>query len=810
MLTTHGQSWHREVHAPSSWVCPLCTEEDVSFSKPIELAAHLHDFHEGTFTESQIQAIVRQSRFRFPRSRDMCPLCCLFITDQHDCFSKETDNVSEESSSKNPHKANFRGSHKRSQPETGYKHSDQNSRDGLETATEDQEPKTCSSNPVSVEVIASHIAAHLQGVMLLTLRLISIDVVMDISGDNQSASGATNHRSSWVGPGNSDLDQEIRNMEDSSLQGDDDIEIDDIPPPEDIVPDSEYIDWHGIPRYFEASLDNPPLEAVTSGTDDTYDDFCKDIYKQIYTRLEMRDNTRLRFLPRGTAQKILHRGNLLRFFRSIILPRHTAMDQFQLAEEDFVRKIDERELYDFLAILIFASCNIKAARTFTTQLVAKDAWPSGRSGRTISSLPAGRKTLMELFDDQVSTNQFIAKQPCLCPVVIRRGEEVRVQNPEDQRLPYLEEQPLGHGALCNIYKVRIAKGHFYDSQTKAANQEVVELARKDHIIDYRFPAKVYHQLMEIFAFSDLFCNNITQVYGSLRVDLTCSLFMPLAICDLWAYMMESTNRPYTTIEKADIISSAVGLVGGLDFLHNGMKKSNTICYHMNISPRNVLIFQETQGGGTRYIWKLSDFYLAHVMTRPLEKDGETGEGSNWSDDGERVPNRRGEGSYLGPESLSSTPSMTAKSDIWSLGCVISIAFAYLEGGSEGVTQYGHARAEHRAADNYDRFFVHGTVFAPFQINPAVKSWHTNLIYKARQRDPREGDTVEFMLRYLENKVFEAIPAKRDSAREVKEKLLETFGKYSTLAENPLVENPGGTQARSFWRNLRSKMTRSPR
>lgn len=266
-------------------------------------------------------------------------------------------------------------------------------------------------------------------------------------------------------------------------------------------------------------------------------------------------------------------------------------------------------------------------------------------------------------------------------------------------------------------------------------------------------------------------------------------------------MFESISGPNTTMEKADIIFSARGLARGLDFLHNGMKRSNMSCYNMNISPRNILIFQEIQNGKLCYIWKISDL-LAHIVIRRLGKDGKTGEGSNWSDDGEPVHNQRGEGSYLGPESLSSTPSMTAKSDVWSLGCIISMTFAYLEGGSEGVTQYGETRLQ-PATFSSDRFFVRGTIFTPIKINPAVNSWHTNLIDKARQRDPREGDAVEFILRYLERKVFQATPAKRDSAWEVEEKLLETFRKYFTLAESP-----GGTQARSFWRNLGSGTTRS--
>ncbi|KAJ5705265.1 hypothetical protein N7536_000954 [Penicillium majusculum] len=803
MLTTHGQNWHREVHAPSSWACPLCAEEDATLSKPSDLTAHLENFHEGIFTEPQIQAIVRQSRFRFPRPRDICPLCCLSIKVQHDPLSKETGNVSGESSSQEPHyKENSEGSHKRSKTETGHTQSDQNSGGGLETTTEQREPKTTvdlsSSNTVSVEVIASHIAAHLQGLMLLTLRLISIDVVMDVSGDNQSASGATDHQSSWVGSSKRDLHQEMDSVGDISLHGDDQIDLDDIPPSEDIVPDSEYIDWHGVPRYYDAPLeDKLPPKAIQSGTYNPYDGLCEEIYGQIYMKLERRDEEKFRFVTKGTAKNTLHRDSLVRFLQSIILPGHTAMDQFQLTKEDFVRRIDERQLHDFLAVLIFTKCTIGVARAFTTKLVAKDAWPGlYRSRKTSYYLPADRAELMVLFGDKITADNFLTQQACFCPVVIRMGEEVKVHNPEEQRMPYLEDPVLGEGTFGTTFKVRIAKGHFYDHQTGTANLKPMEMARKDHFIRDRFPGQDLREIMKILTSSTLTCRNIVGYYGSLMVGSTYSLFMPLAIYDLRTYMMESISGLNSTMEKADIISSAAGLAGGLNFLHNEMKPynmANLVCYHMNINRGNILIFRETNNGKTRDIWKLSDFYMGRIVNRHYGKDGEP------------VLNQRGESTYLGPESLSSTPSMTTKSDVWSLGCIISVVFAYLEGGSEGVTQYEVARLQHRAADGTDCFFVRGTLFTPTKVHPVVKSWHTNLIDQARQRDPHEGDTVEVMLRYLEKKVFEATPAKRDSAGEVEEKLLETFRKYSTLAENP-----GGTQAKSFWRNLRSGTTRSLR
>ncbi len=68
MFTSHGQNWPSEVHMPSSWVCPSCFgEEEITFSKPAELTHHFTVLHNGIFTDSQAQAIVRLSQVRSPR-----------------------------------------------------------------------------------------------------------------------------------------------------------------------------------------------------------------------------------------------------------------------------------------------------------------------------------------------------------------------------------------------------------------------------------------------------------------------------------------------------------------------------------------------------------------------------------------------------------------------------------------------------------------------------------------------------------------------------------------------------------------------
>jgi serine/threonine protein kinase len=556
-------------------------------------------------------------------------------------------------------------------------------------------------------------------------------------------------------------------------------------------------------------------------TSNTYDNLCYEIYEQIYRRLERRDEERLRFAIKGTAKRVLHRDNLLRFFRSLLLPGNTAMNQFKLTEEDLVARMNERQLHDFLAILIFATCRIEAARTFTTKLVATDAWPvQDRRGKNICSLPADREELAELFGNVVTADKFFTKQACFCAVVIRKREEVRIENHEGQRLPYLVEQPLAKGSFGKVFKIRIAKGHFYDPQARTANLEPLDVARKDYLISSEFRAKGEREIMEkILTSSAQRCENILENYGGLEIgQTTYSLFMPLAICDLRAYMMEHhQTRPKTSMEKQKIILSAEGLAGGLNFLHNEMKTSDMedlVCYHMDLKPSNILIFREKRGDETRNIWKLSDFGMARVKIRRRGQAGEREKDFNsWflqrpkpqDPSLSATLNRRGEGTYLAPESISSMRSMNAESDVWSLGCVISVVFAYLEEGGEGVSRYQDARMQHANADGYDRFFLRDRRFRATQVHPTVSRWHSYLIDKASQRDPDEGDSVKFMLRYLEDAVFKVNQSRRRGVKEVQKMLLKTFKKYKILGEAKRVENPGRKQPRSLGKSMWQKM-----
>lgn len=536
-------------------------------------------------------------------------------------------------------------------------------------------------------------------------------------------------------------------------------------------------------------------------TSTSYDSLCKEIYGQIYQKLERKEDDRLRFAPKGTAEVVLHRSNLKRLYQSLGSYKSHVVDN--TLAEIFVEKVKERKLQRFLAILIFASCSIDALITFTIRLIASDAWLVRKNeDRLIFPLPADLEQLESLFEDNVNAYKFYTTQACFCSVVIRRREEVLIEHPERHRLPYLQEQPLAEGSFGKVFKVRVAKGHFVDHQTNTpftVNTAPMDIARKDYVITPEFRVQREREIMETILSSSSQSDNILESFGGLEISpTTYCLFMPLAICDLRAYMMENhTTAPNTDEAKANFIRCAQGLAGGLSFLHKGIdtpELDKLVCYHMDLKPDNILLFQEKD----RWIWKLSDFGMSCVKKRRrVDQHNEAERDFNrWfvrRRKPEREPsvdptrNNRGEGTYLAPESMSQNAKMTASSDVWSLGCVISVLFAYLDDGRNGVLNYQTLRMQHRKADGYDRFFIPNS-FLPTTAHPAIEKQHDKLIKSASSRSHREANAIGFMLRKLEGSVLKVEQDKRVSASRVKDLLGETYQLLKHLEGQNNVSN----------------------
>jgi serine/threonine protein kinase len=508
---------------------------------------------------------------------------------------------------------------------------------------------------------------------------------------------------------------------------------------------------------------------------DQYHSLCNELYERIRQKMELRNDDALRFSPRGTASEVLGDDALQSFYDTI-----EPQVSLAISEEDFIRNIHTKSLHDFLAALIFASCSYEAAVAFATSVVPTTDRDKEDCGGRTSSLPVDRRYLEKIFRDIADVDRFLSKQPCFCAVVLRRGQEITFKGPAMQRLPYIHESLRGTGDFGKVYSVKIAKGHFhYGLQDRGHNAEVIELARKDYMKSEDFiNAKSERDIMkQILQSRPSKCENILESYGSIEFGETYSLFMPLAIADLKQYMIEyHPLRPSTMKAKADIVRCALGLAQGLDFLHTKMKTPNfedMICYHMDLKPSNILIFPSQTDEG--YIWKLSDFGMSKVIVRQRgETIEEEKDFDSWflrrkqpvkdaSPSG--VQNRRGDGTYFAPESIENSRSMGTKSDVWSLGCVISIVMTYLEGGKDKVLEYEMKRLQHAAAGGLDQFFVRSR-FQHATLHPVVNGWHDDLIQDAQQRNRHEGRAVQTILHMLRESAFNISPKERCTAARI--------------------------------------------
>ncbi|KAL2850435.1 kinase-like domain-containing protein [Aspergillus pseudodeflectus] len=512
---------------------------------------------------------------------------------------------------------------------------------------------------------------------------------------------------------------------------------------------------------------------------DAYEKLHQDIYREVYSKLERKESEALRFAPVGTAEQVLNTESLRRFYDSLLEPGHFTLD---ISKEDFVARIKERELPRFFAVVIISGCSITAARTAVLKLVASETTKAaGSRDLSICTLPVSPHNLDTLFNqDPIAADKFSGKQAYFCPVIFRNKHE-QVEDIEHRRLPYLEEHSIGKGSFGRVFKVKIAKGHFPGLGEQTGDGEPLEVARKDY--ELSSDASIEREIMEKIlsrSSGSGFCPNILKTLGSLEFGRNVySLFMPLALCDLWEYMTENHEaRPNSIEERKDLIRCAMGLAEGLRFLHEGMG-DDLACYHMDLKPANILIFRERPTDREPFcnIWKLSDFGMSRIKIRTREKDVNRwfvrrSQPDRGSASGTR--NARGEGTYLAPESVARGRNMKAESDVWSLGCVLSVLLCYMGSGGKGVGQYAAERRNHADAVQYDTFFLPSRGALPARINPVVTRTHTQLIQAANNWNHLEGEIFFRVLRCVENNTFKVDQSKRCSANDVKEVLSAAF------------------------------------
>ncbi|PNP76690.1 hypothetical protein FNYG_10109 [Fusarium nygamai] len=530
-----------------------------------------------------------------------------------------------------------------------------------------------------------------------------------------------------------------------------------------------------------------------------YTEICRDIRSQFTIKFK-KAKTKDKFATRGMVRDILSRPMLEMLYESIYDDGPDSVNAYR-----FVRSIERKMLHDFLAILLYAKCSINAAKVFTNELVFGNmAEEQQQYSETPYLLPATEdylKNLFDLFDAQ----EILAEQQPFCTIVLGGPGVVTIYQDDKRSLPWLDQKHIGSGAFGSVYEVKIPKDHL--TMHRDFNQTIRTsklVARKDYK-----PAKHIKESFEkeVTSIREIFSgnskhNNILENFGTIIIrgpEQKFSLLMPLAEMDLQKYM---ESNPDISADgrwaQERIMSAAIGLADGLDFLHSKMTTAGgdrLVCYHVDLKPSNILVFlhdPRTEGTDTEdrvygMIRKLSDFGLSRVKTKTKpEKNLDSlfeRKLIDQSSQASPTQNNRGNGTYLPSEAQDQGKTMDHKSDIWSLGCIISVLFTYMEQGHSALKHYSDSQLKYsnkKSDIKFDVFYQENRSSRAAHLNEAVKIQHNRLIEAAKKRNEAEGEAVSSVLRFLESSVLVIDQSNRCNAESIVQCLGKTLKKYHTV------------------------------
>jgi serine/threonine protein kinase len=553
---------------------------------------------------------------------------------------------------------------------------------------------------------------------------------------------------------------------------------------------------------------NRPTSSLSS-----YETVRREISKMLGDELELKSSSE-RFAPRRFAEVAFSHDRLARFFHSLGFPEASSAGS---ADIDTLIEITKTErLYAVLAVLVYAAFTKAAVKTAITKIWKN---PDRRPPPIVHEwrpglLPLSEAKCLELFDgDTEQTRRFRDCQPIFCTVVIRKHHPLKLDSPDDWRFPYLEEEELRTGSFGSVFRVKIAANYILEANG-ASLEQATDVARKDYLLKADVNGQAEYKILDTILNCRSACPHLVESFGSVEWVLKgqphYSLFMPLAKYDLEAYMTvhePDGPGPEGIAKKAEMLLGATGLAEGLRWLHYEMKTfdgKRLICYHMDLKPSNVLLFEEPAGT----IWKLSDFGMSrvHFVGEPKNVDFDQPFIKRKNRSTPKTRNFRGEGTYLAPETRLATPQSGTESDLWSLGAIVSTLFTYFEFGAKGIEDYETKRVNHQHAGGLDCFFLPPSRdhLVSHRKHPEVEKWHGNLKKIAKKRSEKEGAAVKAILTYVEKSVFVIDSAAREqntNAGRFVEQLDAAYHAYENFEERTSKDEEKGRRRKRGFLNI---------
>ncbi|KAE8136096.1 hypothetical protein BDV38DRAFT_294135 [Aspergillus pseudotamarii] len=380
--------------------------------------------------------------------------------------------------------------------------------------------------------------------------------------------------------------------------------------------------------------------------------------------------------------------------------------------------------------------------------------------------------------------KFQASQYTFCPIDIEEGKSLFFS--KEWKLPFINEEStsIGNGAYGRVTKEIIGSGHFRSRSEHhlpgAPHSKDIAVALKQFEArgDFRSETKNLDVLRSSLSKHD----RIVPFLATVTIGNSFNILSPLAEMDLDVFLREGHQRcPDFTVR--DLMQEAAHLAGALAFLHQGLDSypPGLSCCHMDLKPGNILVFH---GDALDFPkvgkWKISDFGIS-IMSRP-ERTGTT-----VTEFVDSITHRERLSPPPGPYQSPDGAGHGLKSDIWSLGCILTRVLALGLEGADGMMHLDQLRGkDDDEVSPYENDYFHRG--SPPVLNPHVRTWLSGLVVSGRCRynpDFLEG------CRSLILSMLAISHDDRPSAKDVQEQL-----HYLVDIAQPVVCRPPSTNTSS--------------
>jgi len=344
--------------------------------------------------------------------------------------------------------------------------------------------------------------------------------------------------------------------------------------------------------------------------------------------------------------------------------------------------------------------------------------------RLDGNLPFQDCSFLGSFDSYFSADQYI-----VLPIHIIGGQS---QYSPDMhwRFPFIRTQEkVRPGGIGQVTKCVVARANFRKEaeSTEHYTEEMVMGRKRIHI-------RIFHeniQNMELLRGTLLKHDHIMHHISTLIHGNDFNVFFPWTDMDLGVFLHDrqhGTTQPETGVY---MLEEASNLADALDFLHTRIRipgRGHVTCAHMDLKPENIVV-QPRSRASSDMMWLITDFDISVVRT-VIAKCHQESSGLNDSQALDSVRDLAGDltnkaccrepGPFQAPEIQGikgQEPSLG--SDIWSLGCVLSLVLCSVVEGSKGVAQLD----KERCRDNASGFFYTRKQSPPDHNN--ASTWEVN-------------------------------------------------------------------------------------